>query len=380
MMKRYSIIALGLSLAIPCSAQESAAQWAEKTVILNETASRNLQIETVEIEETDFAETAFALGRIRVAPGRRAVVSTRVPGRVLSVSAHIDTPIVKGAEVAVIESRQPGDPPPSVRVTAPISGLVSAMNIVAGQPVAPEDTMVEIIDLEEVHAMAAVPEHLFSKLQLGQKATIRLAALPSRTFDATLAHLGAEADEKSGTLEAAFHVENPEGLLRPGMRAEFSIILSQRAGVLSVPREAVQGDAFDRYVYVEDYDLQHAYVKAPVVIGARNDRFIEILSGVLAGDKVVTRGAYSLAFAGRGTVSLKEALDAAHGHKHAEDGSELSASERAGTSGGTVSPATSSNGIANSSARLWMIISAVLFVLLLISTFAKRTGEKGDAS
>ena len=54
-----------------------------------------------------------------------------------------------------------------------------------------------------------------------------------------------------------------------------------------------------------------------------NDRFVEIMSGLLPGDKVVTRGAYSLAFAGGGSVSLKEALDAAHGHEHAADGSEL---------------------------------------------------------
>ena len=59
---------------------------------------KNLNLATAEAEETDFEETIFALGRIRVAPGHRAVVSSRVPGRVLSVSAHIDTRIEKGAE------------------------------------------------------------------------------------------------------------------------------------------------------------------------------------------------------------------------------------------------------------------------------------------
>ncbi|MCE9519811.1 MAG: hypothetical protein K8R87_09700, partial [Verrucomicrobia bacterium] len=48
-----------------------------------------------------------------------------------------------------------------------------------------------------------------------------------------------------------------------------------------------------------------------------------------AGDEVVTRGAYSLAFAGKGSVSLKEALDAAHGHPHNEDGSEMSKEQAA---------------------------------------------------
>ena len=59
-----------------------------------------------------------------------------------------------------------------------------------------------------------------------------------------------------------------------------------------------------------------------------NDRFVEITSGLLPGDEVVTRGAYSLAFAGKGSVRLKAALDAAHGHEHNEDGSELKPGEK----------------------------------------------------
>ena len=291
-------------------------------VILDETAVKNLGIETAEAETTDFEQTVFALGRIRIAPGRRAVVSSRVPGRIVSVSAQLDRPIEKQAEVAVLESRQPGDPPPAIRLSAPIGGLVSAAKVVVGQAVTPDDTLFEIIDLSAVQAVAAVPEHLAGRLQSAQTAHIRVAALPGRTFEARLAHLAATADARSGTLEAIFELPNPEQLLRPDMRAEFSIVLSKREGVTSVPREALQGDATDRFLYVADYDLKNAFVKVPVVIGAMNDRFVEITSGLLPGDEVVTRGAYSLAFAGQGSVSLKQALDAAHGHEHNEDGSE----------------------------------------------------------
>ena len=77
----------------------------------------------------------------------------------------------------------------------------------------------------------------------------------------------------------------------------------------------------------KDFDLPNAFVKTPVEVGQMNDRFVEITSGLLPGDEVVTRGAYSLSFAGGGSVSLKEALDAAHGHEHAADGSELTPEE-----------------------------------------------------
>jgi len=302
---------------------ESEKERLANTVILDAAGVANLQLETVEAEETTFEETVFALGRIGVAPGHRAVVSSRVPGRVISVAAHIDRPIKKDAEAVVLESRQPGDPPPSIRLLAPISGMVSAVNAVPGLPVEQKDSLIEIIDLSEVHAVAAVPEHLVGKLQPGQKAHIRVAAYPERVFEADLAHIGAEASAQTNALEAAFHVENPETLLRPGMRAEFSIVVGAREGVMAIPRETVQGEGAARFVYVKDYALKNAFVKTPVVIGTQNDRFVEVTTGLLPGDEVVTRGAYSLAFAGKGSVSLKDAMDAAHGHPHKEDGSEM---------------------------------------------------------
>ncbi|HEV7869572.1 MAG TPA: efflux RND transporter periplasmic adaptor subunit [Chthoniobacteraceae bacterium] len=308
---------------------------AANSVILDETAVKNLNLTTAEVEESDFEETIFALGRIKVAPGRRAVISSRVPGRALSVSAHIDTRIEKGAEAVLLESRQPGEPPPTVRLLAPMTGYVSAVKVAPGQPVSAEDSLIEIFDLSAVHAVAAVPEHLASRVQIGQTGRIRAAGYPGRDFGGNIEHLGTEADAEAGTIEAAFHVDNPDEVLRPGMRAEFSIVTGKREAVMSVPREAVQGDGTQRFVYVADYELKNTFIKTPVVIGAQNDRLIEITSGLLPGDQVVTRGAYALVFAGKGSVSLKEALDAAHGHPHAVDGSELIAAEQAKGAGGT---------------------------------------------
>ncbi len=305
------------------------------TVVLNEIAVKNLGIETIEAEERTFEETVFTLGRIKVAPGHRAVVSSRVPGRALEVAAHIDTRIEKGAEAVLLESRQPGDPPPTIKLVAPISGLVAEVKVVPGQPVNAEDSLIEIIDLSHVHAMGAVPEHLAGKLKTGMKARIRVAALPEREFLAELAHIGAEVDEDSGTIEAAFHVENEDYALRPGMRAEFSLIVAERDVVMSIPRGAVGGDVSGRYVFIKDYEIEHAFVKTPVRLGPQNEQFVEVLEGLLPGDEVVTKGAYPLSFSGKGSVSLKEALDAAHGHPHNEDGSEMTKEEVAsqGTGG-----------------------------------------------
>jgi cobalt-zinc-cadmium efflux system membrane fusion protein len=336
------------------------------TVVLNEIAIKNLGIETAEAEERAFEETVFALGRIKVAPGHRAVVSSRVPGRALQVKAHIDTRIEKGAEAVLLESRQPGDPPPTIRLISPISGMVAEVKVFPGQPVDADDSLIEIVDLGDVHAMAAVPEHLAGKLKPGMKARIRVAALPEREFLANLAHIGAEVNEDSGTIEAAFHVENADYALRPGMRAEFSLIIAERENVMSIPRQALGGDVSGRYVFIKDYEIKHAFVKTPVRLGAQNEQFVEVLEGLLPGDEVVTRGAYPLAFSGKGSVSLKEALDAAHGHPHNEDGSEMTKEQAAsqGAAGGGDSHGHKHGW--SGATTFFAATSAVLFLLLLV--------------
>lgn len=371
-MKLPNILPLILCLSVTplTAAEESAAERAANTVILNETGIRNLQLETELIEESSFDESIFALGRIAVLPGKRAVVSSRIPGRAVDVLIKQDHPVEKGDVAVVVESRQPGNPPPLVEINAPISGLVSATHVVIGEPVEPDKVLAEILDLDEVYALARVPEHLAGKLERGQSARITVPAVPGKVFEARIEHLGVEADAGSGTLEAAFRVANPGHELRPGMRAEFSIVVGSREGVFSVPRSALQGDAANRFVYVKDFELPNAFVKTPVVVGRVTDRRAEILSGLFPADEVVTRGAYSLAFAGGNTLSLKEALDAAHGHEHAEDGSELKDAGKPGSS--------QSTNHGDHSNMFWMAVSAVLFVLLIVVAFGKKGGPRAE--
>jgi membrane fusion protein, heavy metal efflux system len=348
---------------------------AANTIVLSETGVKNLRIETVEVEEADFEEIVFALGRVEAIPNKIAAVSSRIPGRIMELKVIPGDHVQPGQEVARLESRQPGDPPPSILLKAPLAGLVTKVDARLGDPLEPDRALMEITDLGEVYAVARVPEHQAGNMKPGTVAHIKVAALPNEKFDGELLRFGTSADRQSGTIDAIFRLPNNSGLLRAEMRAEFSIVLSKREGVVSVPRSALQGEAANRFVYVEDFDLPNAFVKTQVEVGQMNDRFVEILSGLLPGDKVVTRGAYSLAFAGGSSISLKEALDAAHGHEHNPDGSELTAEQKAAKGrGGAGSNEEHSYG----SNPLWMIVSGVLFVLLIVSNLMKRGGNAAE--
>lgn len=366
-MKPYlSFIAISCHLTATAMAAESAAP-----IVLDETGVKNLRIETVEAEETDFEETVFALGRIAEIPERHGVLSSRISGRVVGLEAQEGDTVEKDQILVRVESRQPGSPPPVIELKSPISGLVVESHINIGEPVEPDKELLDISDLTEVYAIARVPENQAAKLAAGSKAHIRVSALGDQPLEGVMIRFGTSADRESGTIDAIFKVANPGLKMRPDMRVEFSIILDQRKNVLSVPRAALQGDASNRFVYVKHFDLPNAFIKTSVQAGEMNDRKVEIISGLFPADEVVTKGAYSLSFVGGGGVSLKEALDAAHGHEHAEDGGELTPEKRAEMEAkkraASGLPPETSGGVS----PIWMYASGVLFLLLLASLFTK---------
>ncbi len=348
------------------------AKSAANTVVLDATGVKNLRIETVEVEDADFEESIFSLGRIEADPARRSGVSSRIPGRIVELKVALGDKVEAGAEVARLESRQPGDPPPTISLKAAAGGLLTKGNVALGEPLEPGATLLEITDLSAVFAIARVPEQQVGRMKPGTVAHIKVIALPEENFEGELMRFGTEADRESGTIDAIFKLPNPNLTIRPGMRAEFSIVLSKRDAVQAVPRMALQGEAANRFVYVKHFELKHAFIKTMVEVGQTNDRFVEITNGLLPGDEVVTKGAYSLAFAGGGSVSLKAALDAAHGHEHNEDGSELTASQKQ-------AKAAEHNGAEHDheegGGMLWKIISGVL-AALLVATLLKGTQSK----
>jgi multidrug efflux pump subunit AcrA (membrane-fusion protein) len=319
-------------------------------VILTEQGVKNLGLETVAVEEADFETTTFALGRTEAIPENRSVLSSRIPGRVIETNLAIGSYVTKGDKLVLLESRQPGDPPPSIWLTAPADGTVVSVNTRLGAPVEPTDTLAEFADLKTIYLIATLPQATAGKIGQGTQAKVHFPIRPDKEYTATLLKfaacpcpdpacaLGQDISTRSEKAEGAdlntagviFTIENPDNQLRPGMNAECSIIMEKREGVLSVPREAIQGGPANRHVYVKHMSIPNAFDRVNVQTGLSNNERVEILEGLFPGDEVVTRGSYSLGYAGAGGgPSLKEAMDAVHGHEHNEDGSEMTPEQKA---------------------------------------------------
>ncbi len=337
---------------------------------LDEAGVANLGIETETVKKRDFETTVFAIGRIEEIPANRSVLSSRIAGRAVEVNVFEGDYVKEGDVLVKVESRQPGNPPPTIELRAPKAGLVIESHVRLGEPVEPSAELLDIADRSKMWAIAKIPEREASRVGPGTEARIHIPALGEKPFTAKLVRYRVAADRQAGTVDGIFEIDNPDGKLAPGMRAEFSLIVSTRSGVTSVPRVAVQGGPSNRVVFIRHFDIANAFTRVPVQLGEQNDRYVEILKGLFVGDEVVTDGAYSLGFAGSGTgMSLKDALDAAHGHEHNEDGSELTPEQKAAQAAGADSEAGHDRGSAASPITVLalQIYAASISLLLLVA-------------
>lgn len=282
-------------------------------VRLTQIMVQNLGLETAEVELKPMEKTFPALATVDPEPGKVVAISSRVPGRVTKLTVH-DGQRVKAGEVLIeIESRVVADPPPRLTFKAPIDGVILETSVMPGGTVDPDKNMITIIDLSEVDLVAQVFEAQIRSVKVGQTVRINALAYPDLTFTGKVKATAASLERDTGTLRVFVHTENPDHKLLPGMRAQLSFIVEEIEPAVVVPRSAVLGEAGDLFVYRQVMTAPLTYERTPVVVGLRDDRAIEIIEGVLPGDRVVTRGNYQLQYVGGGGA---QKIEDDHGHAH----------------------------------------------------------------
>jgi membrane fusion protein, macrolide-specific efflux system len=133
-----------------------------------------------------------------------------------------------------------------------------------------------------------------AKIAVGRKATLTLDALPGHTYHAVITKVAPASVKLTGKDQEVFPVEaqldEPDGLVKPGMTADVRVHLDAKAGVLVVPLEAIVKEAGRSYVLrvVEKQPGKTTTEKTEVTPLLRNDREVEI-TGVEEGTRLMLR-------------------------------------------------------------------------------------------
>jgi membrane fusion protein (multidrug efflux system) len=169
-------------------------------------------------------------------------------------------------------------------IRAPFSGVVTEKKISAGAYVRKGSAICGLVKIDPLRAELAIPEAAVSSVEVGQKASLAVQSFPDRAFDATVRYIGPSLRSEARTLVVEAIVPNPRHVLKPGLFVTARVSLPKSEETLLVPAEAVVTDSGVSHVFV----LGSSRITERIVsIGERHGDFLEVRSGVAAGERVV---------------------------------------------------------------------------------------------
>jgi membrane fusion protein, multidrug efflux system len=249
------------------------------------------------------AQLQTAQARVQVAQQRAAGASQRITTqekRAASLTARAQS-VEQRAGSARARAQSVAQRSASVEsrladrtIRAPFSGRLGLRTISPGQLARPGDALATLDDISQIKIDFDVPESRMSSLQVGTQIVVRSTAVPDQLNRAVVRFVDTRIDPRSRTVRARAYVPNDNGLLRPGMLVSVDLLAPGRS-MPAVPEVALLEEGNESFVFVasgvagpDGSGLKAK--KTPIVIGARREGFVEVLSGLPVGTSVITEG------------------------------------------------------------------------------------------
>lgn len=172
-------------------------------------------------------------------------------------------------------------------ITSPISGVVGSVTAEVGNMSTAGMPVAVVVDMDRLELVAQVGEREVVKLHAGQPVTVELNVFPGRVFHGVVETVAPAADLQTGLFAVTIAIDNPDGVLRPGMYATAHVTVATKNQVVAIPETALLTSAGRTQVFVIKGDRAEERV---VAIGMRDGSMVEIVDGLEVGEMVVVSG------------------------------------------------------------------------------------------
>lgn len=177
-------------------------------------------------------------------------------------------------------------------VRAPFDGTLIAGEVKQGEVVQVGTEFFTIANLSKLWVTADVFEHDLPLVREGMQGEIVVAPYPTEKFVGRLSTIYDMVDAKTRTIKTRFEVENRQAKLKPEMFATVNVNAEFGGKSLKVPSSAIMDTKNDKYVFVAVNDT--SFEERSVKIGFETQLYTEVLRGLKAGERVVTKGTFYL--------------------------------------------------------------------------------------
>ena len=173
-------------------------------------------------------------------------------------------------------------------VRAPFSGLIARRHVSVGEYLTTGTALFDLVNLDPIEVEFTLAEIDSSKVEIGDPVEISIAPYPGETFAATVSMISPTIDPRTRTLRVKAELPNPDGRIRPGLFAHTDLGVSERAGVIVVPQDAVIQRADGAVIFKLNPDGR--VERLTVETGVSIEGWVEVSRGLEPADVVVVRG------------------------------------------------------------------------------------------
>jgi membrane fusion protein (multidrug efflux system) len=175
-------------------------------------------------------------------------------------------------------------------IRAPFAGVMGLRTASPGTLATPGAPIATLDDIRRIKLDFDVPEPQLGRVRSGVDVVATSAAYPGETFSGQVDDIDSRVDPRTRTVKVRAMLDNQDRRLKPGMLLNVRVRTGERSAI-AAPEMALLEEGASVYVFrvVED-EGRTTVARAPVTLGARADGMAEILSGLEAGDRVVTEG------------------------------------------------------------------------------------------
>jgi len=204
---------------------------------------------------------------------------------------------------------------PMIDLKSPIAGtIVAQLGAAVGEYLPVEKPVFTVLDVGIIFIEARIPEASLKRLGAVEGAKLELPDDPGRFLSITgdgrgrLVFLGPQVDPATRTVPLVFEAKNEGGHLRIGQSLNLYVESSRAEDALAIPTSSIVDEDGKPVAFVQVGG--EAFQKRDLALGIRDEDFVQVLSGIAEGERVVTKGAYAIRLA-----SVSSAIPA-HGHVH----------------------------------------------------------------
>lgn len=200
-------------------------------------------------------------------------------------------------------------------IRAPFDGIAGLRNVFMGQYLKAGSDIVRLEDISRMQMRFTIPQNDLNKIYIGQTMDIFVDAQSERTFKGSISAIEPAVNYQSGVIQVQADIPNQDHKLRTGMFAKANIILPTLEKQVSISETAINYTLYGETVYLISTQstaegLAFKQVNQKIVtLGKSKDGDIHVLTGLKAGDVIVTSGQVRLSNGSRVKIIESDILD-----------------------------------------------------------------------